>query len=321
MCPVIGYYHIFPEQLLPVHRNQRITTMTQTILIAGATGMLGSRITQHVLDMPDVIVRLLVRSVTNAALQPHAAKGAEVIEGDLADPASLDRATQGVDVIISAVQGGPDVIVDGQVALATAGKANGVRRMLPSDYAMDLFKATPGEHMMFDLRAKADAAIAQIGLEQVNILQGGFMDLFLPGRGAIDLDKGTVGFFGDGNQLVEVTSVDDTARMVARVALDRDVKPGKFAFAGDRVTFRQAGEIMAKLTGRPIKPVSYGSEADLRAMIAKADPQKQVMLAYLLYMTNGQTALSDLQNDRYPDIRLESLADYMARALPVTAHA
>lgn len=296
--------------------------MTQTILIAGATGMLGSRIAHHVLLQPDVRVRLLVRNLSDKkdALDAHAAQGAELIEGDLTDAASLDRATEGVDVIISAVQGGAEVIVDGQIALATAGKANGVRRMLPSDYAMDLFKATPGEHMMFDLRARADAAIADIGLEQVNILQGGFMDLFLPGRGAIDLDKGTVGFFGDGNQLVEVTSVEDTARMVARVALDPAVTPGKFAFAGDRISFRQAGEIMAAATGRAVVPVSYGSEADLRAMIAKADPQKQVMLAYLLYMTSGQTALSDLQNDRYTDIRLQGLADYMADALPANAH-
>lgn len=296
--------------------------MTQTILIAGATGMLGSRIAHHVLLQPNVRVRLLVRNLSDKkdALNAHAAQGAELIEGDLADAASLNRATEGVDVIISAVQGDAEVIVDGQIALATAGKANGVRRMLPSDYAMDLFKATPGEHMMFDLRARADAAIADIGLEQVNILQGGFMDLFLPGRGAIDLDKETVGFFGDGNQLVEVTSVEDTARMVARVALDPDVMPGKFAFAGDRISFRQAGEIMAAATGKAIVPVSYGSEADLRAMIAKADPQKQVMLAYLLYMTNGQTALSDLQNDRYTDVRLQGLADYLADALPANAH-
>lgn len=297
--------------------------MTQNILIAGATGMLGSRIAHHVVMQPGVRVRLLVRngSARKDALDALVSQGAELIVGDLADAVSLDRATQGVDVIISAVQGGADVIVDGQVALAKAGRTNGARRILPSDYAMDLFKATPGEHRMFDLRAEADARIAETGLQQVNILQGGFMDMFLPGRGAIDLDKGTVGFFGDGDQLVDVTSVEDTARMIARVALDRSVAAGKFAFAGDRISFRQAGEVMATATGRTIDPVSYGTEADLRAMIAKADPQKQVMLAYLLYMTNGQTALSDLQNDRYPDIRLGSLADFMAHALPAAAQA
>lgn len=95
-------------------------------------------------------------------------------------------------MIVSAVQGGPDVITDCQIALATAGKRNGVRRILPSEFALDLFKATLGEHPAFDARRNPDEAIAAIGLEQVNILQGGFIELFKPGVGAIDLDKGTI---------------------------------------------------------------------------------------------------------------------------------
>jgi uncharacterized protein YbjT (DUF2867 family) len=293
--------------------------MTQNILLAGATGMLGSQIARQLLDQPEARVRLLLRSPNDpskqAALKPLLDRGAEFVEGDLADPASLDRATRGVDVIVSAVQGGRDVIVDGQVALAEAGKRNGVRRILPSAYGLDLFKATPGEHAAFDARRDADERIASIGLEQVNVLQGGFMQLFMPGMGAIDLDKGTIGFFGDGHSLVEVTSVDDTAKMIARVALDRRVPAGKFAFAGDRISFRQAGEIVGAQTGRALKPVSYGSESDLRAAMATSDPQKRVMLAYLLYMTNGQTALTHLQNDRYPDLKLETFAQFAAHAM------
>lgn len=294
--------------------------MTQNILLAGATGMLGSQIARRLLDQPEARVRLLLRSPNDAdkkeALKSLLERGAEFVEGDLADPASLDRATQGIDVIVSAVQGGPDVIVDGQVALAEAGKRNGARRILPSDYGLDLFKATPGEHAAFDARREADQRIAAIGLEQINVLQGGFMQLFMPGMGAIDLDKGTIGFFGDGNSLVEVTSVEDTARMIARVALDRRVPAGKFAFAGDRISFRQAGEIFSAQTGRALKPVSFGSETDLRAAMAAADLQKRVMLAYLLYMTNGQTALTHLQNDRYPDLKLETFAQFASRVMP-----
>ena len=285
--------------------------------------MLGSRIAHQLLKQPDARLRLLVRDLTakKTALDPLTAQGAELIEGKLADAASLDRATQGVDVIVSAVQGGPDIIIDGQVALARAGKRNGVRRILPSDFGLDLFKATPGEHAAFDARRTADEHIAEIGLEQVNILQGGFMELFMPGMGAIDLDKGTVGFFGDGERPIEVTSVEDTARMTARIALDRNVAPGKFAFAGDHISFRQASKIISAQVGRELKPVSFGSEADLRAAMAAADPQKRVMLAYLLYMLNGQTALTDLQNNRYLDVKLDRFATFAAHKLPEMATA
>ena len=57
--------------------------MTQTILLIGATGMLGSRIAHHLFDQSGVRVRLLVRSPTSQASQSFLNRGAEIIEGDL----------------------------------------------------------------------------------------------------------------------------------------------------------------------------------------------------------------------------------------------
>ncbi len=129
--------------------------------MAGATGMLGARIATHLL---------------------HAA-------------------TDGVDVVVSAVQGGYDVIVDGQVALAEAAAGNGVRRILPSDYALDLFKATPGEHFNFDLRRQADEAIAGTGLEHVHVLNGAFMDGFVGSYGGrLDHAGRTATYWGNGER-------------------------------------------------------------------------------------------------------------------------
>jgi uncharacterized protein YbjT (DUF2867 family) len=298
--------------------------VTQTVLLAGATGMLGSQIAGQLLAQPDARLRLLVRgggaSARRATLDPLLARGAEIIEGDLADRASLDRATQGVEVIVSAVQGGPEVIIDGQVALAEIGRRNGVRRILPSDYALDLFKATPGEHMMFDLRRRADEKIAATGIEHVHVLQGAFMEMFKPGAGVIG-DDGVVRFWGDGSQPIEVTSVEDTARMVAKVALDRSVASGRFAFAGDRISILDAAKVIEAQTGQRFERRLNESEADLRAALAAAakdasNPFGAVMLAYQLYMLTGQTALSGLQNDRYPDLKLESFAAFAVRTLP-----
>lgn len=304
--------------------------MNQSVLLAGATGMFGSHIARHLLDQPGARLRLLLRSADDAGkqkvLKPLLDRGAEFVEGDLADRASLDRATQGIDVIVSAVQGGPNVIIDGQVALAEAAKRNGVRRILPSDYALDLFKATPGEHMMFDLRRKADQAIAEIGIEHVHVLQGGFMEMFGPRMGTFDYDAGTVAYWGDGTRPIDCTSVESTASMLAHVAMDRCVGSGKFAFAGDRISILDAAKVIEAQTGRTFKRHSMGSEADLRAAKAKAekDPSDQitpVMLAYQLYMLTGQTALTNLQNDRYDCVKLETFAQFAARKLPLRAAA
>ncbi len=50
--------------------------------------------------------------------------------------------------------------------------------------------------------------------------------------------------------------------------------------------------------------------------MSAANPQKRVMLAYLLYMLTGQAALTNLQNDRYPDLKLGRFADFAAHKLP-----
>ena len=191
-----------------------------------------------------------------------------------------------------------------------------MRRILPSDYALDLFKARPGEHMMFDLRRQADERIAATGLEHVHVLSRAFMELLRPGAGVIG-DDGVVRFWGDGTRSIEVTSVLDTARMVARVALDRSISSDKFAFAGDRISILDAAEMIEAQTGRTFERRSLSTEADLRAAMVKAkdDPWTAVMLAYQLTMLTGQTALGDLQNGRYPDVELESFTRFAARTL------
>jgi hypothetical protein len=53
------------------------------------------------------------------------------------------------------LQGQRDIIVDGQVALAKAAVRSGVRRFIPSDFAIDLFNAPAGAPQ-FEARKDAD---------------------------------------------------------------------------------------------------------------------------------------------------------------------
>lgn len=74
------------------------------------------------------------------------------VSGDLADRESLLKATQGMDVVVSAVSGGRDVVVDGQLNLLAAAKASGVRRLIPSDFALNFFNLKHGQHAWLDFR-------------------------------------------------------------------------------------------------------------------------------------------------------------------------
>ena len=298
----------------------------QTILVVGASGMLGSRIAHHLLVQPETRVRLLLRNVKSAdakqadRLSPLLERGAETVQGDLTDPPSLDRATAGVDVVVSAVQGGREIILDGQLALLETARRSGVRRILPSDFALDLFKAPEGEHLNFNLRRKADEAIAASGLEHIHILNGAFMDNFLHAQfaGVFDMGKGTASYWGTGDERFDATSVEDTARYTARAAVDRDLPSGKFAIVAEQLSFGRIVDVVEQVSGRSFERRTLGTIADLQTLIDKqraADPNSMKALGetYILYMLNGKTSLTDLKNDRYPDIRPESYVEHVQR--------
>lgn len=93
-----------------------------TILLIGATGLLGREVVKRVGNDTSFHLRSLAR-------RPDALSGApgEKIGGDVLDPASLERAMQGVDIVINAL--GTPLILKGPVTLLLS---EGTRNILAS---------------------------------------------------------------------------------------------------------------------------------------------------------------------------------------------
>lgn len=295
--------------------------MTTTVLVAGPTGMLGHRIATHLLDQDGVDVRLLVRGGAPSdpakadMVSTLKAKGAVVVSGDVSDPASLDDATHGVDVVISALQGGPDVIVDGQLALAQAAVRNGVTRFLPSDFAIDLFAAPEGAPQ-FDMRREAGHQIDALPMQVAHVLNGAFMDMMLDPAtpGLINVPDATVMLWGTGDEPFDLTTVDDTARFTARVATDPSDVSGIRYVSGSQASFNDIIKRTERITGNPLTRNVLGTADDLRQLVtAASDPWSVVPQWYLLSMlTTPPFPTND--NDRYNDVQPTGLGDYLAGA-------
>ena len=74
-----------------------------TILVAGGTGFLGSRIIDDLLGMTEQ--EASVRCMTRNPDRPSPwAQQVELVGGDVRNEASLDEATRGVEVVIHTVQ-------------------------------------------------------------------------------------------------------------------------------------------------------------------------------------------------------------------------
>jgi NmrA-like family len=269
--------------------------------------MLGAQIANRLLDQ-GAAVRLLQREkspadpVKRARSDALVALGAKIILGDLNDAASLHEATRDVFSVVSTVQGGPDIIIAGQVALAKAAAANGVTRIIPSDYSVDLFKLPNDSHPNLDIRRDASRQMAGLPIEVTNVLIGGFMEIvFSPQFQLVNHEKATVNYFGDSDMLFDVTTIADSATFAAQAALSTKPIPSAYAFAGETQTITGLAQALSEVKAKPYALVRRGSIADLEAYIASEQAAGRGMTwptlgaQYAWAMMSGRARLTDIQ--------------------------
>ncbi|MEU8380903.1 NAD(P)H-binding protein [Streptosporangium sp. NPDC048865] len=140
------------------------------ILVTGATGKVGGQVVSQLLDA-GVAVRALTRDPASATLP----EGAEVVRGDLADPATLDGALDGVESVFLVW---PTLSAD-HAAPATveriAGHARGVV-YLSSQGVPDPAPGVPEEdpNSILGSHALVERLIERSGLEWTFLRPGGF---------------------------------------------------------------------------------------------------------------------------------------------------
>jgi uncharacterized protein YbjT (DUF2867 family) len=104
----------------------------KVIVVTGATGLQGSAVTRHLLRA-GWHVRAVTRKPSGAPAQGLAASGAQIVSGDMADPASLRPIVAGAYGVYSVQNpfiGGPDAeILQGKM-VADVAKASGVQHVV-----------------------------------------------------------------------------------------------------------------------------------------------------------------------------------------------
>ncbi|MEV1167925.1 NmrA family NAD(P)-binding protein [Nonomuraea sp. NPDC049784] len=299
-------------------------TAQAKVFLVGATGLLGNRLVSAFLAK-GATVRALVRpgavGEKKQALDALKAKGVELVEGDITDPTDrLATAIGGAQTVVSAVQGGPDLIVDGQANLLTAAEQAGAARFVPSDFAIDITRLDDGDNFMIDWRRQAAAGFAETPLSVLSVLNGAFVEVMVGFMDLIDWEKDTLSHWGDPDQPLDLTTVQDTAAYTAAAVLDPALaNGGTVRFAGEVVSMRQFHAAVERGTGRKLELRTLGTADELRSEIerrAKAtqNPFDYVALQYQWCMVTGKGKFDNLDNDRYAEIKPTSVEEFVRGA-------
>ena len=296
-----------------------MSELKRPVAVAGATGQLGKLIATE-LRRRGAEVRALVRPGTHSdRLAPLRALGVEVREVELAAKNELTEALKNCRCVVSALSGLEDVIVTGQKNLLEAAVEAGVPRFIPSDFSIDYTRLPYGTNRNLDLRKtfRAHAEAADIGV--TSVLNGMFTDLLL-GEAPLILPRfRRVIYWGRKDQPLDFTSMRDTASYTAAAAMDPDA-PRWLRVSGNTLSAEGLARAASDAYGQAYTCQWVGTVGVLTAMIdatrifvpgrEEVFPPWQGM-QYLRNMFSGRGKLVTLNNDRYPDIRWQTVAEVL----------
>jgi len=253
------------------------------ILVVGGTGDLGGRIVRRLIEDGRQL-RCVVRAGSDGS--PLRARGAEVVTGDLTDPASLRMACEGVDIVVaSATVIGRRLagakrpkIVDadelGMASVIEAAEASGVQRFVYVSYAgLDRSLGTPLERA----KVATERRLRASPMQRLVVRPDAFQEVHLGPLGRFDVKAGKVAVFGRGDRKRRWVAADDVAALVAAVTSESD-PPELIEFGGpDALSRNEALAAAERATGRSFKVQLQGAAraAARRAAGYEAPPPSQ----------------------------------------------
>lgn len=250
--------------------------MSKTILVTGATGFVGSALTEALRETADVTIRVLVRD----AGRLEAADGLQVVEGDISSAADLDRALLGVDrayyLVHSMETGGGDFserdreLAEGFVA---ASDRAGLGRLV---YLGGIQPASgSSEHLESRLEVERTLAGAQADFValRASMIVGADSASFRTLAQIVDrLPVLALPRWRD--RSTQPVAIADVVEALIAAA---DVAAGSYDIAGpDQLTFEEMTEAIADLRGKPHRAIglpftSSKLEGAAAALVTDAD--------------------------------------------------
>lgn len=247
------------------------------VLLTGATGHIGANIARELLREGHEVVALVRAGSDRRGIE---GLKLELVEGDILDPRSLERAARGVDAVIHAaaqfeVLGRAEPIlrtaIEGTENVLHAAAVAGARRVVVTSSAaavgaseradelrteQDWFDAATVPYYQAKQQAerRAHALAKELGLQCISLLPtlvlGPEDYRVTPSmRPILDVATGKQPTFDGG---LNVVSVHDVAR--AHVAALTRGEPGeRYLIAGENLTLKELGALISDLVKRPVK--------------------------------------------------------------------
>jgi uncharacterized protein YbjT (DUF2867 family) len=293
------------------------------VLVVGGTGMLGAQVVAELLSRREW-VRALVRPTSDATGLEQA--GAEIARGDMMDPASLLKAMDGADAVISTAAGytrhskGDTDKIDtiGNRNLADAASRSGVRRfVLTSILTCDQTPQVPH----FWHKKLAEDRLEELGVPFVSLRPGAFLDMIIR-MGGDPFAKRRLMWYGSPTIPLTFMLTQDLAGYLADAVDAPGVDGQRIDIGWDRpVNIEEIAQISSRLLRQQVRvrTIPAGLIIAAGAVVGRFNPMVKDMVAMMRWFQTGRF-VADPSRQREVFGQVPTAEDSIARLVSSLGH-
>lgn len=277
----------------------------RTVLVTGATGRQGGAVVRHMRPKGWKLLAL-TRNPASYAAKQLAAQGVELVQGDLDDPGSLERAARGAYGIYSVQDfwtiGAKREVQQGK-NLADIAKKVGVAHFVYSSVG-GAERNTGITH--FETKWEVEKHIRSLQLPVTVLRPASFMETYHIMEVEIGLLKGKLADPIRGDKPYQTIATDDIGAFAA-LAFERpkDFIGLELEIAGSELTNLQAAEVFSRVLNKRVK------FQKLPMLFVKLFLGKEFYEMFQWFNTKGYQANIPELRRKYPEVRLHTLEEWL----------
>lgn len=275
------------------------------VLVTGATGRQGGAVIRHMLPNGWKL-RALTRNPGTHAAKELARQGVEVVQGDLEDPSSLDRAARGVHGIFSVQDfwtvGAKREVQQGK-NLAEVAKKAGVQHFVYSSVG-GAERNTSITH--WESKWEMEKQIRKLGLPATILRPASFMETYHILEVEVGILKGKLADPIRADKPYQTIATDDIGAFAA-LAFERpkDFIGLELEIAGSELTNPEAAQVFSRVLGKPVK------FQKLPMLIVRLFLGKEFYEMFRWFNDAGYKANIPELRRLYPEVHLHTLEQWL----------
>lgn len=288
-----------------------------TILVAGATGMLGSEICRQ-LTAAGKSVRGLVRASSDATKVDRLhSLGVETVVGDLRDRASLDEACKGITHVITTVSAVPFSYipgvndlqltdVDGTTNLIEAAKAAEVSQFVFTSIRVDQIVECP----IKSANSEVERRLKESGLVYTILRPSFFMEVWLSPAVGFDAANAKAAIYGNGQNPISWIAIHDVAQFAVAALDNPAAKNATLSLGGpEAICPLDVVKIFEEAGMHPFDVQLVPEQALEAQQAAATDPLQQSFSALMRAYAGGDPIEMSAMLQTF-DVQLKPLKEY-----------